>query len=113
VSVGIQEGEFLAESVVQNLHLLLQAHTRTRGVCKGGDGVSRQRRRENAGVSVGGIQKNGVGPFARECAVAPMSLSLIATRVAVVDRPIVGGKYLFQCKRFAPDNLAGAATCQQ
>ncbi len=27
---------------------------------------------------------------------------------AVLDRPIVGGRYLFQCKRFAPDNLVGS-----
>jgi Holliday junction resolvasome RuvABC ATP-dependent DNA helicase subunit len=30
--------------------------------------------------------------------------------VAVLDKPILGGKYLFQCKRYAPDNLVGAAT---
>lgn len=30
--------------------------------------------------------------------------------IAVLDKPIVGGRYLFQCKRFAPDNLVGAAT---
>jgi Holliday junction resolvasome RuvABC ATP-dependent DNA helicase subunit len=30
--------------------------------------------------------------------------------VAVLDKPIVGGKYLFQCKRYAPDNLVGAST---
>jgi restriction endonuclease Mrr len=29
--------------------------------------------------------------------------------VAVLDKPIIGGKYLFQCKRYAPDNLVGAA----
>jgi hypothetical protein len=33
--------------------------------------------------------------------------------VAALDRPIVGGKYLFQCKRFAPDNLVGAATVRE
>jgi Holliday junction resolvasome RuvABC ATP-dependent DNA helicase subunit len=33
--------------------------------------------------------------------------------VATLDRPIVGGKYLFQCKRFAPDNLVGAATVRE
>jgi hypothetical protein len=30
--------------------------------------------------------------------------------VAHLDRPIIGGRYLFQCKRFAPDNLVGAPT---
>jgi Holliday junction resolvasome RuvABC ATP-dependent DNA helicase subunit len=30
--------------------------------------------------------------------------------VAILDKPILGGKYLFQCKRYAPDNLVGAAT---
>lgn len=30
--------------------------------------------------------------------------------VAAFDRPIFGGWYLFQCKRFAPDNLVGAPT---
>jgi len=29
--------------------------------------------------------------------------------MAVLDKPIIGGKYLFQCKRYAPDNLVGAA----
>jgi hypothetical protein len=29
--------------------------------------------------------------------------------VAILDKPIVGGKYLFQCKRYAPDSLVGAA----
>ena len=29
--------------------------------------------------------------------------------VAILDKPIVGGKYLFQCKRYRPDNLVGAA----
>jgi restriction system protein len=28
--------------------------------------------------------------------------------VAVLDKPITGGRYLFQCKRFAPDSLIGA-----
>jgi Holliday junction resolvasome RuvABC ATP-dependent DNA helicase subunit len=28
--------------------------------------------------------------------------------IAVLDKAIVGGRYLFQCKRFAPDNLVGA-----
>ena len=32
---------------------------------------------------------------------------------ATLDRPIVGRKYLFQCKRFAPDNLVGAATVRE
>jgi hypothetical protein len=30
--------------------------------------------------------------------------------IAVLDRPVFGGRYLFQCKRFAPDNLVGAPT---
>ena len=30
--------------------------------------------------------------------------------VAAFDRPIFGGRYLFQCKRFAPDNFVGAPT---
>jgi Holliday junction resolvasome RuvABC ATP-dependent DNA helicase subunit len=30
--------------------------------------------------------------------------------VAFLDRPIVGGKYLFQCKRYSPDNIVGAPT---
>jgi Restriction endonuclease len=30
--------------------------------------------------------------------------------VAMLDKPIIGGRYLFQCKRFAPDNLIGAPT---
>jgi len=29
--------------------------------------------------------------------------------IAVLDKPIIGGKYLFQCKRYAPDNLVGAS----
>jgi Holliday junction resolvasome RuvABC ATP-dependent DNA helicase subunit len=29
---------------------------------------------------------------------------------ATLDKPIVGGRYSFQCKRFAPDNLVGAPT---
>lgn len=29
--------------------------------------------------------------------------------IAVLNKPIVGGKYLFQCKRYAPDNLVGAS----
>ena len=30
--------------------------------------------------------------------------------VTVLDKPILGGKYLFQCKRYAPGNLVGAST---
>ena len=30
--------------------------------------------------------------------------------VATLDRPLIGGRYLIQCKRFAPDKLVGAAT---
>lgn len=30
--------------------------------------------------------------------------------IAVLDGPILGGRYLFQCKRFSPDNLVGAPT---
>jgi Holliday junction resolvasome RuvABC ATP-dependent DNA helicase subunit len=30
--------------------------------------------------------------------------------VATLDRPILGGKYLFQCKRYGPENLVGAST---
>ncbi len=30
--------------------------------------------------------------------------------VAALDKPILGGKYLFQCKRYAADNLVGAPT---
>jgi restriction system protein len=30
--------------------------------------------------------------------------------IALLNKPIVGGRYLFQCKRFAPDNLVGAPT---
>lgn len=33
--------------------------------------------------------------------------------VAVLDRPITGGKYLFQCKRYASDNLVGAAAVRE
>jgi DNA polymerase III delta prime subunit len=33
--------------------------------------------------------------------------------VATLARPIVGGKYLFQCKCFALDNLVGAATVRE
>jgi Holliday junction resolvasome RuvABC ATP-dependent DNA helicase subunit len=29
--------------------------------------------------------------------------------IAVLDKPIVGGKYLFQCKRYAPDNPVGSS----
>ena len=30
--------------------------------------------------------------------------------VATLDKPIFGGRYLFQCKRFAPDNLISSPT---
>ena len=30
--------------------------------------------------------------------------------IARLDKPILGGRYLFQCKRFAQDNLVGAST---
>ena len=30
--------------------------------------------------------------------------------VATLDRPLIGGRYLIQCKRLAPGNLVGAAT---
>jgi Holliday junction DNA helicase RuvB len=30
--------------------------------------------------------------------------------VAILNKPILGGKYLFQCKRYAPENLVGAST---
>ena len=30
--------------------------------------------------------------------------------IAFLGKPIIGGKYLFQCKRYAPDNLVGAPT---
>jgi Holliday junction resolvasome RuvABC ATP-dependent DNA helicase subunit len=33
--------------------------------------------------------------------------------VALLERPIVGGRYLFQCKRFAPDNLVGSPTIRE
>jgi hypothetical protein len=33
--------------------------------------------------------------------------------VAAVEGPIVGGKYLFQCKRFAPDHPVGVATVRE
>jgi Holliday junction resolvasome RuvABC ATP-dependent DNA helicase subunit len=32
---------------------------------------------------------------------------------AVLDRPIVGGRYLFQCKRFAQDNPVGSAAVRE
>ena len=32
---------------------------------------------------------------------------------ATLDRPIVGGRYLFQCKRFAPDALVGCPTIRE
>jgi Holliday junction resolvasome RuvABC ATP-dependent DNA helicase subunit len=30
--------------------------------------------------------------------------------IAMLDKPVFGGRYLFQCKRFVPDNLVGAPT---
>ena len=30
--------------------------------------------------------------------------------MATLDQPLIGGRYLIQCKRFAPDKLVGAAT---
>jgi restriction system protein len=30
--------------------------------------------------------------------------------IAVLDKPIFGGKYLFQCKRYGTENLVGAPT---
>lgn len=33
--------------------------------------------------------------------------------VAVLDRPIIGGRYLVQCKRFAPDTVVGSATVRE
>jgi Holliday junction resolvasome RuvABC ATP-dependent DNA helicase subunit len=30
--------------------------------------------------------------------------------IATLDKPIVGGRYLFQCKRFTPENMVGAPT---
>jgi len=30
--------------------------------------------------------------------------------IATLDQPVIGGRYLIQCKRFAPDSLVGAAT---
>lgn len=32
---------------------------------------------------------------------------------AVLDRPIVGGRYLIQCKRFAPESLVGSPTVRE
>jgi HJR/Mrr/RecB family endonuclease len=32
---------------------------------------------------------------------------------ATLDRPIIGGRYLFQCKRFAADNLIGRPTVRE
>jgi hypothetical protein len=32
---------------------------------------------------------------------------------AVLKRPILGGRYLFQCKRFAPDNPVGSAALRE
>jgi Holliday junction resolvasome RuvABC ATP-dependent DNA helicase subunit len=33
--------------------------------------------------------------------------------VAMLDRPIIGGRFLIQCKRFAPDNMVGSATVRE
>ncbi|MFI5396791.1 MAG: restriction endonuclease [Candidatus Binatia bacterium] len=33
--------------------------------------------------------------------------------VAVLDRPIIGGRYLVQCKRFGPDTVVGSATVRE
>lgn len=33
--------------------------------------------------------------------------------VAALDKPIIGGRYLFQCKRLAPDSLVGAPTARE
>ena len=33
--------------------------------------------------------------------------------VATLDKPIIGGRYLFQCKRFGPDSLVGAPTVRE
>jgi Holliday junction resolvasome RuvABC ATP-dependent DNA helicase subunit len=33
--------------------------------------------------------------------------------VAILDRPIIGGRYLVQCKRFAPGTLVGSATVRE
>jgi tetratricopeptide (TPR) repeat protein len=33
--------------------------------------------------------------------------------VATLDRPLIGGRYLIQCKRYAPDSLVGAATVRE
>ena len=33
--------------------------------------------------------------------------------VAVLDKPLVGGRYLIQCKRFEPDSLVGAPTVRE
>ncbi len=32
---------------------------------------------------------------------------------AVLEKPIVGGRYLFQCKRYAPDNPVGSAAVRE
>ena len=32
---------------------------------------------------------------------------------AVLDKPIVGGRYLIQCKRFAPESLVGSPTVRE
>jgi tetratricopeptide (TPR) repeat protein len=33
--------------------------------------------------------------------------------VATLDQPVSGGRYLIQCKRYAPDSLVGAATVRE
>jgi Holliday junction resolvasome RuvABC ATP-dependent DNA helicase subunit len=33
--------------------------------------------------------------------------------VAILDKPIIGGRYLFQCKRLGPDSLVGAPTVRE
>jgi Holliday junction resolvasome RuvABC ATP-dependent DNA helicase subunit len=33
--------------------------------------------------------------------------------VATLDKPVIGGRYLFQCKRLGPDSLVGAPTVRE
>jgi Holliday junction resolvasome RuvABC ATP-dependent DNA helicase subunit len=33
--------------------------------------------------------------------------------VAILDKPVIGGRYLFQCKRLGPDSLVGAPTVRE
>ena len=33
--------------------------------------------------------------------------------VAILDKPFIGGRYLFQCKRLGPDSLVGAPTVRE